>query len=271
MLFVQSQVYRRRDLHSEYGGQAQGGISTPAQHNIILLFTAESGGQHGYNDAWTEGGIFHYTGEGQRGDMQFVHGNLSIRDHAENGKDLHLFEQVRKSHVRYVGQMVCTGYHFTESQDTDGNLRRAIIFELAPLDDFADVDHLDNLERKLETLSIEELRRKAMASSAPARDAKERKIQVRVRSHAIKLYVLKRAAGVCEGCEEDAPFMSSEGQPYLEPHHLRRLSDGGPDHPRWVIAVCPNCHRRAHYAKDAPNFNRGLAEIVGRLERRPAD
>src|ERR1700746_1774493 len=24
----------------------------------------------------------------------------------------------------------------------------------------------------------------------------------------------------------------------------RRLSDGGPDHPRWVVAVCPNCHRR---------------------------
>ena len=47
-----------------------------------------------------------------------------------------------------------------------------------------------------------------------------------------------------------APFITPDGQLYLEVHHIERLSDGGPDHPRWVVAVCPNCHRRAHYAGD---------------------
>jgi 5-methylcytosine-specific restriction protein A len=51
----------------------------------------------------------------------------------------------------------------------------------------------------------------------------------------------------------------------LEPHHIRRVADGGPDHPEWVIGVCPNCHRRAHYAEDKVEFNETLRQIV--LER----
>jgi HNH endonuclease len=37
---------------------------------------------------------------------------------------------------------------------------------------------------------------------------------------------------------------------YLEPHHLRRVSNGGPDHPAHVISLCPNCHRRVHAGAD---------------------
>lgn len=68
-LFVPGQVYRRRDLHSRYGGQQQGGISTPSRHNLILLFTGDVGQQHGYSDEWSPEGIFLYTSEGQKGDM----------------------------------------------------------------------------------------------------------------------------------------------------------------------------------------------------------
>jgi 5-methylcytosine-specific restriction protein A len=88
----------------------------------------------------------------------------------------------------------------------------------------------------------------------------------RRRSKAIGVYVLKRASGKCEGCDAPAPFNKPNGQPYLEPRHIRRLSDGGPDHPRWVVAVCPNCHRRAHHADDASQYNRRLSDIVLRLE-----
>ena len=83
---------------------------------------------------------------------------------------------------------------------------------------------------------------------------------------AIRQYVLERANGYCEGCNLPAPFMTADGKPYLEPHHIRRLSDGGPDHPRWVAAVCANCHRRAHYSRDAVVFNQTLELAVGRLE-----
>jgi 5-methylcytosine-specific restriction protein A len=267
-LFVPGKLYRRRDLHEGWGGQRQGGISTPSRNNIILLFTGDAGQQHGYRDEWSKDGIFFYTGEGQKGDMRYVSGNRAIRNHAGDGKDLHLFKQAAKGYVRYVGQMVCTGSSYKEAPDTQGHLRKAIVFELTPIEEFVQLQEEEDSETEaLLEDSLETLREKALAGSAEASTPKERKSLWRRRSKAIGVYVLKRATGMCEGCRSPAPFKKPSGQPYLEPHHIRRLSDGGPDHPRWVVAVCPNCHRRAHHAGDAVEYNERLSEVVRRLER----
>ena len=203
--------------------------------------------------------------------MTFVRGNRAVRDHASDGKDLHLFEQADRGFVRYVGEMVTIGFHERQAPDTDGQPRRAVVFELAPLAEFKDDEAATRRGGEepgvaLQDLSLEELRRRALADSVPTRTATERRAQIRVRSVAIKLYVQRRANGTCEGCGAPAPFRRPDARPYLEPHHIRRLSDGGPDHPRWVTAVCPNCHRRAHYAEDAAAYNARLGDIVGRLE-----
>jgi 5-methylcytosine-specific restriction enzyme A len=100
-MFVKGREYRRTNLHEQYGGQRQGGISTPADWPIVLLFTGETGEQYGYADNWKDG-VFFYVGEGQRGDMEFIRGNATIRDHIVNGKDLHLFSYVRKGHLMRV-------------------------------------------------------------------------------------------------------------------------------------------------------------------------
>ena len=61
--------------------------------------------------------------------------------------------------------------------------------------------------------------------------------------------VLARAKGVCQACEKPAPFLKkSNGKPYLEVHHVKQLAEGGEDIVENAIAVCPNCHRKAHYA-----------------------
>ncbi len=60
--------------------------------------------------------------------------------------------------------------------------------------------------------------------------------------------VLDRARGYCEACHEKAPFLrASNGSPYLEVHHKITLAEGGEDTVENAVAVCPNCHRRAHY------------------------
>ncbi|MBN2303463.1 MAG: HNH endonuclease [Anaerolineae bacterium] len=133
-MFTQGEVYRRRELHEKYGGQQQGGISTPSEHNLIFLFTSERGEEHGYSDGWKDNKIFLYTGEGQRGDMTFTRGNKAIRDHLEDGKDIHMFRQTRKGYVEYVGQMIYSGYHHKDGPDTDGIVRKMIVFELAPVE-----------------------------------------------------------------------------------------------------------------------------------------
>lgn len=60
--------------------------------------------------------------------------------------------------------------------------------------------------------------------------------------------VLARADGVCQSCHAPAPFLrGSDGTPYLEVHHQVRLADGGEDTILNARALCPNCHRKAHY------------------------
>jgi 5-methylcytosine-specific restriction enzyme A len=106
----------------------------------------------------------------------------------------------------------------------------------------------------------------ALLSARPSATQKERTLIYRVRSRAIHLCVLKRANGHCEGCNAVAPFRKADERPYIEPHHTRRLADDGPDHPAKVIGLCPNCHRRAHYAEDAKVFNRSLDRKLAALE-----
>lgn len=61
--------------------------------------------------------------------------------------------------------------------------------------------------------------------------------------------VLFCAQGICQSCQLPAPFnRRSDGSPYLEVHHLTPLSIGGEDTIENTIALCPNCHRKSHYA-----------------------
>jgi len=60
--------------------------------------------------------------------------------------------------------------------------------------------------------------------------------------------VLCQANGKCAECGEPAPFnRSTDGSPYLEVHHRVPLSEGGLDTVENARALCPNCHRKAHY------------------------
>lgn len=115
--------------------------------------------------------------------------------------------------------------------------------------------------------NCDELRVAALLKSRSKAPRKERVVIERIRSNAIRLYVLFRAHGVCEGCRMRGPFQTPDGRFYLEPHHTHRLADDGPDHPAKVIALCPNCHRRAHHAKDAIRFNESLKRRLLKLER----
>jgi hypothetical protein len=133
--FVPGQLYRRRTLHERFGGQRQGGISTPAKASFVMLVTGDSGKQHGYTDQWTDDGLFVYTGEGQHGDMTLTKGNRAIRDHKEKGKSLYLFEQDKKDKrfLRCLGGMECIGQSYQQAADTDGKPRKAIVFKLRPV------------------------------------------------------------------------------------------------------------------------------------------
>ena len=246
-MFEVGQLYdRRKDIHGPLGGQQQGGICTPQGHPYVVLFTGESGQPYGYKDGWDENGVFLYTGEGQVGDMTFVRGNRAIRDHAQDGKDLLLFEALgKRKPVRYIGAFACAGWDERRGPDKDGHPRKVIVFQLVKAGEEPAPETVTEPVRE----SLEALRERAYKAAQPTASTsdKESRRKYYKRAEDVRAYVLARAKGVCEACGKAAPFVRSNGSPYLEPHHIRRVSDGGPDDPRWVAAVCPNCHREAHF------------------------
>ena len=272
-MFEIGQSYKRTELHKQYGGQRQGGISTPQKQLFLILFTGKSGSHFGYEDGWQDG-QFLYTGEGQSGDMQFRMGNKAIREHAKDGKALHLFEQERKGCVRYLGEFALSSYEYREGTDKDQRSRRTIVFHLLPVlpqkeDEANSLHEVKHGVIEFSADDLEVLRKKAYAAASeiPESNTKDGKRRYYERSKDVRDYVLARSKGVCEACNKPAPFLRRDETPYLEPHHTHLISESGPDHPRWVGAICPNCHREIHHGREGGLLNTQLQLRLISLEK----
>ena len=203
--------------------------------------------------------------------MKMIRGNLAIATHQNRGKELLLFRSVSRAKVEFAGKASYISHHEVETHDRNGERRSAIVFELlvdSPAEGEPDVfpEHEPEVPPALLRRPLSELRQEAVAASVVEVPAVERRALAYKRSNAVKAYVLSRAAGKCEGCGTAAPFFTPKKVPYLEPHHIRRRADSGPDHPQWVIALCPNCHKRVHYGVDGGDFNIQLAHRVALIE-----
>ncbi|MGO7501502.1 HNH endonuclease [Rhizobium ruizarguesonis] len=261
--FERGRIYnRRQDIHGRFGGQQQGGIITPAQHGLVIIVTGEEGLTHGYTDRVRPDGVFEYFGEGQLGDMQMLRGNAAIARHSAEGRSLLLFRKTAAG-LRFEGEMVYENHHIERAPDRNQTMRDAIVFELRPLENVVETVDPQPLAP---IRSLEAMRELAFAATNLTPERRLTMGSVFERSRNVRDYVNARSRGHCEGCGDEAPFRRTDGSPYLEPHHIRRLSDGGPDDPRYVIALCPNCHRRVHFGDDGKRYNGELATKMRAIE-----
>lgn len=84
-------------------------------------------------------------------------------------------------------------------------------------------------------------------------------------------WVLREASENCENCGSAAPFKRSNGEPFLEVHHVRPLAEGGPDTTDNTVACCPNCHKRLHFDKEKDGLRLKLISSVKRLKDFPSN
>ena len=62
MLFEVGRLYdRSRDIHDRYGGLRQSGISSSADNPLVFLFAATRGKEYGYEDGWSDDGVYSTT------------------------------------------------------------------------------------------------------------------------------------------------------------------------------------------------------------------
>lgn len=270
--FVVGKVYDRwPDINVPFGGSRQSGISPSNRTPAVFLFTGDTGEQYGYRDELKDG-VFSYTGEGQVGDMQLTKGNLSIANHARDGRALHVFKSLGKGKGQeYIGEFTYVNHSFQPGKDREGSVRQIIVFHLVQVGGNTDDEPPEEIEEPslgTTALDLGEVRRRALLAfgAHEGSGGKEAKKTLYVRSKAVRDYVLLRSRGNCESCHEPAPFNRVDGSPYLEPHHTTRVSDGGLDHPRFVGAICPTCHREIHHGLDGERRNAELTEYLAEIE-----
>ena len=85
----------------------------------------------------------------------------------------------------------------------------------------------------------------------------------------VRAKVLEIANGHCECCGEEG-FLTESGQRYLETHHVVSVSERGPDTASNIVAVCPTCHRKAHFSADHIEVERRMSEAIYRRGRHVA-
>jgi len=179
--------------------------------------------------------------------------NKTLNESNANDVAVHFFEVFTEKVYTYQGQVLLSGKPFQEQQDDeDGNSRSVWIFPLRRTDNSTPVVPKVELDKilarkikKASALSLDELKSRASKSQSKpgSRVATTTTYQ---RDANVVNYTLKRANGVCELCEQDAPFKKKNGEPYLEVHHVIQLAHGGEDTIDNAVALCPNCHRKMH-------------------------
>lgn len=261
--FEVGQQYVREDIHEVCGGNKQPGISPITDLSAIFLFASTDSTEYGYHDEWLPNGHFLLTGVGQEGDQSWEGYNESLATHDEDGRRVFLFERVPEQEptvVTYVGEVEFVACREDTLPDVNGDLRTAYRFELRPIGgvEVAGPPALDTLPLG----ELYDVADRTAPDGSPQAYGSDGETVDYARSEVVRRFALRVADGVCQGCGQRAPFTAVDGDPYLEVHHLRRLSDDGPDHPDNVIALCPTCHARVHHGADGDEFNEQLIERV---------
>lgn len=152
--------------------------------------------------------------------------------------------------------LVLDPYQETQS-DRTGQDRLVWVFPLKRSNDQPDYqprrDTVDAVTRRrqklLKKLGIEELRTLAELGSRSKPSRRPVRTNQFIRNEALAELTRRLADGICDLCQEPAPFSTADG-PFLECHHVVPLAEGGPDVLTNTVALCPNCHRRAHALRD---------------------
>jgi 5-methylcytosine-specific restriction endonuclease McrA len=119
----------------------------------------------------------------------------------------------------------------------------------------------DLTEKEIVNLPDDVLRRRALRPKTKTR--RESLTQAFARDTYVVAYAKRRAKGVCQLCNNPAPFNDPDGRPFLECHHVQPLAEGGEDSIYNAVALCPNCHTKMHIL-DLPEDRAKLTSVAGK-------
>ncbi|MFB9326978.1 HNH endonuclease [Paenibacillus aurantiacus] len=230
-----------------------GGMRRAKKNNALVLVSDSF--KSTYEDRWI-GDIFHYTGMGLVGDQSLNYmQNKTLNESGKNGVLIFLFEVFKEGVYTYRGRVELAGKPYMEDQlDTNKDLRKVWVFPLRLIAD-SDIVYQPSIEllsevtehqeKRARRMPLEELSKRAM-HARKSTTTKENRVNVFYRDPYVSEFAKRRANGRCQLCEQAAPFLNKNKEPYLETHHIKWLAKGGEDTVENTVALCPNCHRKMH-------------------------
>ncbi|MCL0329836.1 HNH endonuclease [Apilactobacillus xinyiensis] len=252
------------DIHKIFGVSEQGGMRKSNKNNCLVLISKSV--DNPYSDIWDKD-ILLYSGMGQNGDQQMNYKqNRTLNDSKTNGVKVYLFMFMKTNTYKYYGEVQLIDnyppFYRNDPIDEFGNTRKVAVFPLqfnADINQIHEANKMIDEERPIKIHKnktkkhLQKLMRDAKIQQFQNERAVPKKVVNELRHiRNIEIVELARifAEGVCQLCEQEAPFKDKNGSPFLEVHHIKWLSQGGSDTINNVIAICPNCHRRMHIVND---------------------
>ena len=241
-----------KELQSHFKCSPQGGMRRSHKTNSLVLVSDHTKSM--YEDKWVED-VFYYTGMGLTGNQSLTfHQNKTLDESITNGINLHLFEVFEEGKYVYIGEVELAGKPFLDKQpDKNDAIRDVYVFPLKikgtnhpPVLKKEILERKEELVRKkAHKLSLDELELRATYSQ---KESSKREVisSVYERNQLVSEFAKRKAKGICQLCNQPAPFHNLEGEPHLETHHIIPLANGGTDYIENVAALCPNCHRKMH-------------------------
>ena len=246
-------IITNEDLVDIFKCGNMGGMRRSKTTNTLVIISDHTKGL--YEDKWF-GDVLHYTGMGKNGDQSLTFAqNRTLAESNENGVDVHLFEVFQEREYVYMGRVKLVDEPYQEVQKgEDGVPRKVWIFPLKVVQESATkaVDSsliqtkYEEKEKQAKRLDNETLARRAKESQSEKTSMRNAVTTIYERNAYVSEYAKRRANGICQLCEREAPFKNKDGEPYLETHHIEWLSRGGTDTLDNTVALCPNCHRKMH-------------------------
>lgn len=264
-------VITNQELRTIFACGMMGGMRRSKKTNTLVIVSDHTKGL--YEDKWY-GDVLHYTGMGKVGDQDLnASQNKTLNESNHNGVSVFLFEVFEENHYIYRGQVQLVETPYQQKQvDDEGNLRNVWIFPVKSITDqqiSIDKKVLDRnyqkKEKKIKKLSDHELAQKAAHLQSLNPSSRRTISQTYERNPYVTEYAKRRAKGICELCEQEAPFKTKQNEPYLETHHIEWLSNGGADTIENTVALCPNCHKKMHVVDD-PQDKAKLVKVDKHIE-----
>lgn len=259
-------TYSAKEYSEVFECSYMSGMNYSKKTKTLVLISKQNNGI--YNDKW-ESKILHYTGQGTVGDQTLTRNNKILFESKEKGTKVFLFEVFNKGEYFYQGEVELAEKPYQVNEpDVNGNIRIVWKFPIKKIDNNLptpiqeeEIIKIENkAEMSLSSITYEELKEKAYGVDGIV---SERPVVTlhRTRNPYVSKHVKNRANGVCDLCGKEAPFNNKDNTPYLESHHVIKISDNGPDVVYNAVALCPNCHKKLHILEDPEDIKK-LSNII---------